>query len=112
MTTTVALMADQIWAVLLCQTSPAPTRHKAYTNRDLRGKDWCVSGVRLDMFDTVHVMCQSRARCVILIHHDTVGQNILGLKSSIYLILQQFEGIMACVVYNCYLWPGSGPVVL
>ena len=62
------------------------------------------------MFDTVHVMCQSRARCVILIHPDTVGQNILGLKSSTYLILQQFEGIMACVVYNCYLWPGSGAV--
>ena len=41
---------------------------------------------------------------------DTVGQNILGLKSSTYLILQQFEGIMACVVYNCYLWPGPGPV--
>ena len=88
-----------------------------------------VSGVRLDMFDTVHVMCQSRARCVTLIHpttgrshstahhlqhrethFNTVGQNILGLKSSTYLILQQFEGIMACVVYNCYLWPGSGPV--
>ena len=117
-------MSNQPWNIF------APTSQKAYTNRDLRGKDWCVSGVRPDMFDTVHVMCQSRARCVILIHPetgrshttahhptlgelgDTVGQNILGLKSSTYLILQQFEGIMACVVYNCYLWPGSGPVVL
>ena len=41
---------------------------------------------------------------------DTVGQNILRLKSSTYLILQQFDGIMACVVYNCYLWPSSGAV--
>ena len=66
-------MSNQPWKI------SAPTRHKAYTNRDLRGKDWCVSGVRLDMFDTVHVMCQSRARCVILIHPDTVGQNICSV---------------------------------
>ena len=113
-------MSNQPWKI------SAPTRLLTGIYEGKTG----VSGVRLDMFDTVHVMCQSRARCVILIHlttgrshstahhptlgelGDTVGQNILGLKSSTYLILQQFEGIMACVVYNynCYLWPGPGTV--